>query len=218
MSSMKLHLLNAHGALTEHRNFLERCLESTYQKAMARLKLPALDVVVKLGAQVIPEKGHLGYCPEPGVVYIIVDPENPAFCRNTHQSLERMFAHELHHAARWTGPGYGVTLGEAIVSEGLAGHFALEIFGGEPEPWEVLSVNEIHPYHVMLADNWKCKNYDHNAWFYGTGLLPKWLGYSLAFNLIADYFQAHPDQSASRLVLVDAEEFQASQPNLDFPW
>lgn len=94
------------------------------------MQIPELDVVIKAGKFVIPEKGHLGFCPEVGVVYLTVDPDNPAFYKNEAQSLERMFAHELHHAARWAGPGYGLTLGEVMVSEGLAGHFSLELLGG----------------------------------------------------------------------------------------
>ncbi|MES0476805.1 MULTISPECIES: DUF2268 domain-containing putative Zn-dependent protease [Citrobacter freundii complex] len=52
----------------------------------------------------------------------------------------------LHHAARWQGPGYGSTLGEALVSKGLADHFSLELFGGEPELWERLSLDLVQPY------------------------------------------------------------------------
>ncbi|WP_407654918.1 DUF2268 domain-containing putative Zn-dependent protease, partial [Brenneria populi] len=52
---------------------------------------------------IISEKGHFGYYPEPGVVYITVDIEKIAFCKNDTQSLERIFSHKLHHVARWAG-------------------------------------------------------------------------------------------------------------------
>lgn len=76
----------------------------------------------------------LDYAPEPGLIFLTVDPASDIFRANQEASLERMFAHELHHAARWAGPGYGSSLGEALVSEGLAGAFAQEICGGLPEP------------------------------------------------------------------------------------
>jgi hypothetical protein len=76
---MVLHFLNAQKKLTAHYNWLETCLSETYMKANIPMPLPSLDVIVKAGVHVIPEKGHLGYCPEPGVVYITVDPANPAF-------------------------------------------------------------------------------------------------------------------------------------------
>jgi len=99
MSYMKLHILNAQGKLTAHREWLNTCMTETYAKANMLMTLPPLDIIVKAGAHVIPEKGHLGYSPEPGIVYITIDPENPAFYSNYNNALERMLAHELHHAA-----------------------------------------------------------------------------------------------------------------------
>lgn len=125
MSQMTLHILNAQKKLTAHCEWLRTSLTDTYERARRLMPLPSLDLVVKAGTFVIPEKGHLGFCPEAGVVYITVDPENPAFCKNDAYSIERMFAHELHHAARWAGPGYGSTLGEVISLKGLPDIFLL---------------------------------------------------------------------------------------------
>ncbi|MCE0827164.1 DUF2268 domain-containing protein [Buttiauxella sp. A2-C2_NF] len=211
MPNMTLHILDAQKKLTAYCEWLNTCLTDTYAQAQRLMLLPSLDVVVKSGTYVISEKGHSGYCPESGVVYITVDPENPAFCKNDAQSIERMFAHELHHAARWAGPGYGFTLGEAIVSEGLAGHFSLEIFGGMPEPWESLNLDEVQPHLLQLHENWNRTDYDHNAWFYGTSHLPRWLGYTAGFNLVSSYLLADPVVvlRASMLANVNAEEFRA---------
>lgn len=118
MSYMKLHILNAQDKLTAHNEWLNTCLTETYAKASMLMNLPSLDIIVKAGTQVIPEKGHLGYSPEPGIVYITVDPKNLSFCSNHNNSLERMLAHELHHAARWAGPGYGPTLGKQLYLRG----------------------------------------------------------------------------------------------------
>lgn len=199
MSQMTLHLLNAQGTLAAHAEWLTDCLTQTYQQAQNVMPLPCLDVVVKAGGYTLPEKGHAGYCPESGVVYITVDPANPAFAQNQSHSLEHMFAHELHHAARWTGPGYGVTLGEAVVSEGLAGHFSLELFAGEPEPWESLAPEIVSPHLQPLAERWQQTDYDHPAWFFGTSHLPRWLGYSAGFNAVANYLAAKPELKASML-------------------
>lgn len=209
MSQMTLHILNAQKKLTAHCEWLNFCLNETYDQAKRVMPLPSLDVVVKAGVHVIPEKGHLGYCPEQSVVYVTVDPENPAFCKNNAHSLERMFAHELHHAARWGGPGYGSTLGEVTVSEGLAGHFSLELFGGEPEPWESLRSDEIQPHLLYLCENWHRTDYDHNAWFFGTHYWPRWLGYTAGFNLVSRYLDATPHLRASMLAHISAEEFRA---------
>lgn len=90
---MTLHFLNAQNKLVAHYEWLRTSLNDTYERAQAVMPLPSLDVVVKAGNFVIPEKGHLGYCPEPCVVYVTVDPENPVLCKNDAHSLERMFAH-----------------------------------------------------------------------------------------------------------------------------
>ena len=212
MSQITLHMLNAHEKLTVHCKWLQASLTDTYEKAKRLMLIPSLDVVVKAGKFVIPEKGHAGFCPEAAVIYLTVDPENPAFCKNDAHSIERMFAHELHHAARWAGPGYGSTLGEALVSEGLAGHFSLELFEGEPEPWESLKFDIIQSHIPQLQDSWYRTDYDHNAWFYGTGDLPRWLGYTAGFNLISRYLAASPHLKASMLATINAEELK------DFIW
>lgn len=205
MSQMTIHILNAQQKLTDDSEWLRINLTDTYEQAKRLMPIPSLDVVVKAGNFVIPEKGYLGFCPEPGVIYITIDPENPAFSKNDTHSIKRMFAHELHHAARWAGPGYGSTVGEAIVSEGLAGHFSLELFGGEPEPWEKIKSDILQHYNPYLLENWHRSDYDHNAWFYGTVDLPRWLGYSAGFNLISRYLAAFPHLKASMLVNINAD-------------
>lgn len=205
---MTLHILNAQKKLTAHCEWLHKSLTDTYERAIKVMPIPELDVVVKAGKFVIPEKGHLGYCPEAGVVYLTVDPENPLFSKNDAQSFERMFAHELHHAARWAGPGYGLTLGEAMVSEGLAGHFALELLGGESEPWESLTSDVVQHYGSLIHENWHNADYDHNAWFFGAGILPKWLGYSAGFSLVSRYLATSPHLKASKLANINAEDFR----------
>ncbi|NTZ51066.1 peptidase [Citrobacter gillenii] len=208
LSQIILHILDAQKKLNAHSQWLHTCLTATHEQAKRIMHIPPLDVVVKTGKFVIPEKGHLGYCPEPGLVYLTVDPENPAFRKNAAQSFERMFAHELHHAARWAGPGYGITLGEAMVSEGLAGHFVLELFGGEPEPWENINSDIVQSYNPQLKANWHSTDYDHNRWFFGTGDLPQWLGYTAGFNLVSRYFSTAPHLRSSVLSNVNADELQ----------
>jgi len=142
------------------------------------------------------------------VIYVTVDPENPVLRANPAMSLERMLAHELHHSARWDGPGYGATLGEALVSEGLAGHFAQEVFGGAPEPWESLPVSVLRAHASKAQADWPNPDYGHAAWFFGSSEFPRWLGYSLGYQLVGRYLDAHRDTRASTLAQAAAEAFQ----------
>lgn len=204
MTSLTLHFLDARGALTRVQPWLKAALSHTHAQATELMPLPPIDVVVKAGTQVIPEKGHLGYAPEPSLIYLTVDPGNPFFKENTDASLERMFAHELHHCARWEGPGYGHTLGEALVSEGLAGCFAQEVCGGAPEPWECLALPTVLPHVANAVSEWDRPDYDHAAWFFGTASLPRWVGYSLGYQAVSRFLQAHPAQRASTLAATPA--------------
>ncbi|NTA59833.1 DUF2268 domain-containing protein [Agrobacterium tumefaciens] len=207
MAFMRLHFLDARGCLTEIHEWLAHCLTETHMKAAELLPLQPLDVIVQPGNNVIPEKGHLGYAPGPAVVFITIDTHNPALKANVDASLERMFAHELHHAARWDGPGYGSSLGEALVSEGLAGHFVLELLGGTPELWEQIPQDLIRIHAALAANEWDRTDYNHEAWFYGTGDLPRWLGYSLGFRLVERFLSDRPESRASRLADAHAMDF-----------
>jgi hypothetical protein len=203
---MKLHFIDARGELTDLHDWLYRRPTDTHEKAAKLMTLQSLDVIVQAGRNVIAEKVHLGYVPKPGLVFITVDLESAAFHANVNSSLERMFAHELHHVAWWDGPGYGSSLREALVSEGLAGHFVLELFGGPPEPWEQESETRNHA--QLALREWDSLDYNHEAWFFGAGELPRWLGYSLGFRLVKRFLNGFPRRRASNLAGLDAEQFR----------
>lgn len=208
MTSINFHFIEARGGLVDHRDWIHKRLLDTFEKAAALMSLRPLDVIVKAGTQVIPEKGHLGYVPEPGLIYLTVDPTSEIFTANQEASLERMFAHELHHAARWDGPGYGSSLGEALVSEGLAGAFAQELYGGLPEPWERLDVSDIRQHVDRAASLWSREDYGHAAWFFGASDLPRWLGYSLGFQLVKRFLAEHEGSTSHGLVQTEAHAFR----------
>ena len=118
-----------------------------------------------------------------------------------------LVAHELHHSSRVrTGPGYGKTLGEALVTEGLADHFASEAFPDTPsQPWDNALSNE------QEAELWRRAQsvlkvpggYNHRAWFYGGGDLPRWAGYTLGYRIAEAYLP--DDFSASSAVGTEAD-------------
>ena len=203
-----IHFLDARDQLGDLKPWLTERLTSAFDAASDLLPLGGTDIVVKAGAYVIPEKGHVGFAPEIGVIYLTVDPGNPALRANADQSLERMVLHELHHSARWDGPGYGRTLGEALVSEGLAGHFVQEVLTGDPEPWESLPADSLRPYLSTASDMWDSRDYGHPAWFFGASDMPRWLGYSQEYQLVAKFLARNPQARASALVHARAQLFR----------
>jgi hypothetical protein len=208
MAQMTLHCVNARGQLSDIQDWLSETLYCAFAASAKLLPLQDTDVVVRAGTFVIPEKGHLGYAPEKGVIYVTVDTEHPLLRANRAQSVERMLAHELHHSARWDGPGYGESLGEALVSEGLAGHFVQEVYGGEPEPWESLPAATLRRSVSQAQSDWRTIDYGHSAWFFGSAQLPRWLGYSLGYDIVGHHLNAHRDKTASTLVHAEAESFR----------
>ena len=107
--------------------------------------------------------------------------------------LPRTIAHELHHVARWRGPGYGTTLAETIISEGLAQHFEATCFPGPPNFFSVCLKDDerkeilnafISEFHTQKYD-WN----DHSIWFFGSGKFPFLAGYDLSYYVMGEYLK-----------------------------
>jgi len=139
---------------------------------------------------------------------LTLDPDNPNFERSLRDGdLRRTVAHEVHHCMRMAGPGYGWTLGEALVSEGLAGQFVHRLFGSPPEPWECAVSDEVLkanlPDNATLMGN----GHDHGAWFFGVGgRYPRWLGYTLGYRLVGDWLETKTDIPGDIWITVPAHE------------
>ena len=185
-----LHLLNAGGALGDAVDDLRTCVESAMARAQSLLPLPAVDVVLYHDpAFVLPETGSGGYSPCAQRVFLAVDIGCHALDKAAFlQGLRSLVAHELHHCARWAGPGYGSTLGEALVSEGLACLFEAEMEGGPPPFYaRALSPAQLAEVEQAARSLWDRSDYGHERWFYGAapGDLPRHAGYSLGYALAA---------------------------------
>lgn len=210
MSGTTLYVLDARGHLAAQRAWIEQAVMEADTAVRAVAPLGPTDIVVQAGFRVVPEKGHGGYTPGPGAVFLTVDPTSPALLRTADRSLERTAIHELHHALRWDGPGYGRTLGEALVSEGLACHFVHEVFDGPPEPWEVaVAPDQLARYAEEAQRSWDDADYDHADWFFGAASRPRWLGYGLGCLIVARFLAANPGAKPSTLATAPAACFHA---------
>ncbi|MNV89065.1 hypothetical protein D3C71_1833290 [compost metagenome] len=108
------------------------------------------------------------------------------------------------------GPGYGWTLGEALVSEGLAGQFVRHVFGSDPEPWEhaIASADLLRsPVGLQTLES---RYYDHNEWFFGFGDKPKWLGYSLGYQMVGRWLASRGETDISTWVNAPAADIMAN--------
>lgn len=98
----------------------------------------------------------------------------------------------MHHSARIRrGPGYGTTLLEALVTEGLADHFAEELYP-QPAgfPWNhALTRSQLVEQWTKARSQLHDDRYDHERWFFGGAKTPRWTGYTLGYEITKRYLQ-----------------------------
>lgn len=208
MDKVYFHFLLGSGKLTPYAGFIQKNLESHLEKLVQKLPLTNVDIIVEHDPNsVIPETGYGGWCSNQHVIHLAVDVDRVNFKQIVEETLYGALAHEGHHLFRWRGPGYGYTLKEAIISEGLACHCEEECTG-KRQPWNhALSVTQINKY-LSIARRLRKKQYNHNDWFFGTKkTLPRWTGYTLGYFLVGNYLNAHPKETAISLCNSSADIF-----------
>ncbi|MBI2011249.1 hypothetical protein HYS91_00625 [Candidatus Daviesbacteria bacterium] len=204
-----IYILKASGRLIPFSKKIEEIIKKVKSEVVQLLPLPDLDVIVEdnpLGA--IEHLGIGGYAQNTYLINLYLDPKFPNINNSIAKNLPRILAHELHHAIRWQNPGYGKTLLEALVSEGLADHFEMEYLDGEPEKWDLALTEKQLQKFSELAKKEFTKEYDHNEWFFGMGdrNIPKWTGYTLGFNIVKKYLEKYPEKKPSQLYSIQAQE------------
>lgn len=203
MTIWNIHLMNARHGLT--RVLPE--IRATAREAVARVSdhadLPPFDLVVKAQSHGVPDWGVTGGAPSPGLIELALAPErfDPAL-------MLRVLVRAMHRVIRLDAPATGRGLGEALVGEGLAGHFVLTVLGGKPDPWDATTPASGLARRAM--NEWARLDYDHSQWFLGKGELRKWAGYGLGHRLVAEHLSAQLEQDAAVLAVLRADEFRAA--------
>jgi uncharacterized protein YjaZ len=157
------------------RTLFERALRRVEREVAPLLPLPA-RIVIAAGAdpaRAIPETGVAARAWSEDRIDVWVAPRNPWVQAAGEEELVAMLAHELHHCARWNRPGYGLTLAEAMVSEGLACHFETRFRGGVPPFWaRALDEPTLRRVEAQAWELLDSRHYDHRAWFGGAANAP----------------------------------------------
>lgn len=202
MSVWHIHMLNARHGLTRVLSEIRRSAGAAVAVASEHIEPPDFDLVVRpvFGGE-IPASGMRGSSPAAGYIEITLAPD-----RFDETQFIRTMLRQIHHLVRRDGPGHGRSLGEALVSEGLAGHFVLHVLGGEPDRRMRTTPGEGTL--RMAMNEWSRRDYDFQRWFHGGGDLRRWTGYGLGHRLVAEYLAENANETVVDLACANAEVFR----------
>ncbi|CAN5182848.1 DUF2268 domain-containing protein [soil metagenome] len=208
---IKTHILLGSGRLTPFSQQIQKVIDDAIPVITKKIPAKNVDVIMYHNPEgAVPEQGIGGYCPNGNITYISLDPAFSNLKDSIKKELKRILAHELHHTLRWQNPGYGETLLDAMITEGLADHFDIEVYNEQPQPWSItLSEHELQRMMKKAKTEFDNKEYDHFAWFFGNEELgiPRWTGYAIGFHLVKQYLQKYPDKKPSQLYAEKTEIF-----------
>lgn len=209
MNAVNYHFIDSLTKFSDHHrteiifsaNECVRCIERF-------ISLDKMDVIfLSDKKEVIPDFGIGGYSPNHHTVFIYFDTDKYPIDNDLLFKMQRLLAHEINHCLRYTTTDFGKTLGEQVISEGIADNFSLEVIGGVTYPWCKSIKEEDLPYWI---DELKQRSLDvdvYKEWFHNfKGIIPKWVGYSLGFHIVRTYLDKHPGLKAHNLINVQANE------------
>jgi len=155
----------------------------------------------------IPRLGMSGVAPNTTQIYILLDPDHPKLDEAINTHIFQTIPHEYHHTMRYRTVGFGENLFEALISEGLACHFAMEVCQIDaPEYCVAYNEQEIKKWISEAEKMWFDKEFDYYDWFVGR-TKPRNIGYAIGFRLVKDYLEQHSGETASSLYATSAERF-----------
>lgn len=123
--------------------------------------------------------------------------------------LPRTLSHEVNHSVRiLAGPGFGTSLLEDMITEGISSVFDEAAFPGPPNPWdnalgaaqECTMWKQAKP---ILGDSGL-----YAQWMFGGGV-PHWTAFTIGYHLVRDYLRHHPHTSWAALTSASASAILA---------
>lgn len=185
MRSINHYLANATGELTNLKPLIDEALQVAIPIVEFDLRANQIDIIfVSAPELAIPEYGIGGNSPGPNHIYVSFDPNSDKITRN---GLVETLLHEVHHCMRWRDPGYGETLGEAMISEGMACLYE-EQYRGKPPVYATATLLDDQV--AAARRELKSKDYNHSEWFFGSGKITRWFGYTYGYQICKEYATA----------------------------
>jgi hypothetical protein len=187
---------------------LSRVVDEALVRINALLPGPPTTINVRYSHQgLIPQLGVGGFTdPMTGAVSVWFGPRKSISLRQSLTLwLPQALAHEVNHSVRiLAGPGFGVELGDQMVSEGVASAFDGVAFPGSPDPWD-------HALTRQQECRWWTKAKPlldqlglYNDWMFGGFGIPHLTGFDVGYQVVNQYRQDHPADSWKQLTTTPA--------------
>ena len=213
--SIKFHILTASKDIIPFKAEFKGVTESAVVSVKKLLPIKDVDIIFYNNPGATFYEGEMGgiggFTQDAHTMFISLNPRHPNFKNALENELFFMLAHELNHTIRWQKQVEGDTLLEAMIFEGLADHFAMEVTGRRKltSYSDALTPEQKKTFTKKAKEVWKKPTYNHKEWFYGSApdIIPRWTGYTLGYDLVANYLQAHPETLPPKLVRADATLF-----------
>jgi len=206
MDGMNLLITNADGSLEKHIQLIQSAFHRAVDVATNVLKLDKVDIVCLNDKNaVIPEIGIGGYTPSRHLVYLYIDP----LFNIEEDEIFYTLCHEFNHARRYDGPGFGKTLFDSMIFEGLATAFEDEI--SDHKAFLPTFLRNREDTIALLAKSepsFQSTDFIYHNWFISdpNKVIPRWAGYEMGFYLVNKCIDSN-NKKASDLVLEGSDTF-----------
>ncbi|MCZ6362916.1 DUF2268 domain-containing putative Zn-dependent protease [Vibrio parahaemolyticus] len=188
-------VLNSSGKLSEYSSLLENTIGSALNRISEFFELSSIDITVspfQKGEE--SPSGLGGYALSEHRVELLVDCSRSDIDEVIETELLEVLAHELHHALRLSFHMPTGTLLQQLIMEGLACHFEHSVTNGKPSSlfkdlanydWR-FGLEQMH--HLL-----ETTDFSLDKLFLGSHPkeFPKYAGYWIGYNLVAEYARAN---------------------------
>jgi len=194
---------------------LPQLMASALNHINALLPGPPTVIVVKIGnpSQLIPQQGVNGFTSQAtGQIILQVGrtaQSSPA--RTLRLWLLRDLAHEVNHSVRILGgTGFGATLLQQTISEGIATAFDQAAFPGTPDPFAqaITPAQECALWEKVKPQLGATNLY--NLWMFGGPGVPHWTAFTIGYHIVNDYRDHHRNVSWAQLTAASATAILAA--------
>jgi hypothetical protein len=188
---------------------LSQLVAGALNRINALLPGPPTVIVVQIGkpSQLIPQAGVNGFTSQATgqIILQLGRTAQSSLAQTLHLWLPRDLAHEVNHSVRILGgTGFGATLLQQTISEGIATAFDQAAFPGPPDPFAqaITPAQECTLWQKIKPQLGAANLY--NLWMFGGPGVPHWTAFTIGYHIVNDYRNHHPNVGWAQLTAASA--------------